>query len=175
MEVSDQFASERSMYVSTAPQDSHSVETYIHLLEKNHMDVYFRDPSICAELNWITKIARSIYNSDTFLVFWSDHAIRSALQKFEIQTALVMGKSIFICLLDETRVPQPLVNLASFEADELVHDTEDIIDMLKQPHLTTTALPFDSIMHELHQIQATECHTVMNSAQNKYRELGWIA
>lgn len=111
----------KKMFISYSHEDADKVKKFAFLLSLYGFDLWMDEKSITNGDNYTTKILKGIHDSDIYLVFLSDAALKSAWVGAEIDFALrekiEKGKLIIIpVLLENVEIPVSLSNIDYLDA-----------------------------------------------------------
>lgn len=109
------------MFISYCHEDSGKVKKFAFLLSLHGFDLWMDEKSITNGDNYTTKILKGIHDSDIYLVFLSEAALKSAWVEAEIDFALrekiEKGRLIIIpVLLEDVAIPVSLSNIDYLDA-----------------------------------------------------------
>lgn len=109
------------MFISYCHEDSSKVKKFAFLLSLHGFDLWMDEKSITNGDNYTTKIFKGIHDSDIYLVFLSEAALKSAWVGAEIDFALrekiEKGRLIIIpVLLEDVEIPVSLSNIDYLDA-----------------------------------------------------------
>lgn len=111
----------KKMFISYCHEDSSKVKKFAFLLSLRGFDLWMDEKNIANGDSYTTKILNGIHDSDVYIIFLSEAALKSAWVGAEIDFAIhekiEKGKLIVVpVLLEDVEIPVPLSNIDYLDA-----------------------------------------------------------
>ena len=116
----------KRLFTSYSRRDGRHVAEVVRLLRVTGASVFRDQDSIAPGKEWRAEISTALADSDTVLVFWSEHAQASAEVKAEYQNAVDLGKDV---VLDSAPLTDVLQRYQYIDFSELFrpHSSEGLV------------------------------------------------
>lgn len=111
----------KKMFISYSHEDASKVKKFTFLLSLHGFDLWIDEKSIANGENYTTRILEGIHDSDIYLIFLSEAALKSPWVGAEIDFALrekiEKGRLLVVpVLLEDVEIPVPLSNIDYVDA-----------------------------------------------------------
>ena len=107
-----------NVFICYAQPDIWLVKNLERALDESEFSTYRDIEAIQAGNIWPNILDEAISTCETFLLIWSENAVRSQFVEYEWTTALRLKKRIIICLADNTSLPKVLGTFQTIRLDD---------------------------------------------------------